>query len=325
MTDHLNDHLDELLNTPQRLQSAILGRLISTIERGGDEAVQVERAAFLRSGSSYVVGITGAPGAGKSSLIGGIVQELRRRDTRVAVLAVDPTSPFSGGAILGDRVRMLEHSLDDGVFIRSMATRGRLGGLALATPAVARLLDAAGFDVVLIETVGVGQVELEIADVADTTVVVVTPGWGDEVQAAKAGLLEIADVFTINKADRAEVAETRRHLQQMLHARSSEIAGWTPPIVETVASEAKGVADVVDEVWCHRTWLEDSDALAGRRAARLWREVERLVVLRAVDETKARSGEREVDDLRRRLVAREIDPWLAADELRDWTSNARHW
>jgi LAO/AO transport system kinase len=270
---------------------------------------------FPHAGRSYVVGITGAPGAGKSTLAGRLVGELRGREARVAVLAVDPSSPFSGGAILGDRVRMFEHSLDEGVFIRSMATRGRLGGLALATPAAVRLLDAAGFDVILLETVGVGQVELEVAEVADTTIVVVTPGWGDEVQAAKAGLLEIADLFAINKADRPGADEARRHLRQMLRSKPATENEWTPPILETVASERTGTAELVDAVWRHRAWLERGGALADDRAARLWQEVETLVALRAAEVAKARIGEHEVGELRRRLVAREIDPWRVAEEL----------
>jgi len=309
------DSLAELLDGNRPVRPAILGRLISAIERGGDEANEVERAVFPHAGRSYVVGITGAPGAGKSTLTGRLIGELRGRDARVAVLAVDPSSPFSGGAILGDRVRMFEHSLDEGVFIRSMASRGRLGGLALAAPAGVRLLDAAGFDVVLLETVGVGQVELEVAEVADTTIVVVTPGWGDEVQTEKAGLMEIADVFAVNKADRPGADEARRHLRQMLRAKPAADDEWTPPILETVASEGTGTAELVDAVWRHRAWLEQGDGLAQDRAERLWQEVETLVALRAAEVAKARIGEQEVGELRRRLAAREIDPWQVAEEL----------
>jgi LAO/AO transport system kinase len=306
--------IEELLEGPRPVRSVVLARLISAVERGGEEANEIERAVFPRTGNAWVVGITGAPGAGKSTLTGGMVAKVRARGLRVAVLAVDPSSPFTGGAILGDRVRMLEHTLDDGVFIRSMATRGRLGGLALATPAAARLLDAAGFDVVLLETVGVGQVELEVAGVADTTVVVVNPGWGDEVQAAKAGLLEIADVFVVNKADRPGAREARSDLRLMLRTRPSAEGEWTPPIVETVATEGIGSAEVVDAVWQHRAWLEQ-EGLAGDRARRLWLEVETLVALRAADLAKARLGEQELGELRRRLGARELDPWEAAEQL----------
>jgi LAO/AO transport system kinase len=313
----MTGNIDELLNGPDPVRPASLGRLISAIERGGNAAIEIDRAALSRLGRCSVVGITGAPGAGKSTLTGRLVSELRRRDARVAVLAIDPSSPYSGGAILGDRVRMLDHSLDQGVFIRSMATRGHLGGLALAAPAAVRVLAAAGFDVVLVETVGVGQAELDIGDVADTTVVVVTPGWGDEVQTTKAGLTEIADVFAVNKADRRGADETRRELRQMLHSRRPTEGEWTPTIVETVATQQTGIADLLAAVWRHRDWLERAGALAARRAARLWREVQRLVALRAAETAKARIADRDVGDVRRRVTAREIDPWLAAQELLD--------
>jgi LAO/AO transport system kinase len=305
--------IEELLEGPRPVRSVVLARLISAVERGGEEANEIERAVFPRTGNAWVVGITGAPGAGKSTLTGRMVAELRAGGLRVAVLAVDPSSPFTGGAILGDRVRMLDHTLDDGVFIRSMATRGRLGGLALATPAAARLLDAAGFDVVLLETVGVGQVELEVAGVADATVVVVNPGWGDEVQTAKAGLMEIADVFVVNKADRPGARDARNDLRLMLRTRPAEEGAWTPPILETVATDGRGSSELVDAVWQHRAWF--GDRLAEDRADRLWQEVEQLVALRAASVAKERLGEREVGDLRRRVGARELDPWEAAEQL----------
>ena len=317
------DGLEELLDGSGPPRSAVLGRLISVIERGGDGATELERAVFPHAGRGYTVGITGAPGTGKSTLTGRLVAELRRRRSRVAVLAIDPSSPFTGGAILGDRVRMLDHTLDDGVFIRSMATRGRLGGLALAAPAAVRVLDAAGFDVILLETVGVGQIELEVASVADTTVVVVNPGWGDEVQAAKAGLMEIADVFAVNKADRPGADETRRQLRQALRTRPAAEGEWSPPIVETVASEGAGVVELLDAVEGHRAWLEQGGALSDDRGARLWQEVETIVAARTVEIARARMGERDVGELRRRLAAREIDPWEVAEELLRTTSRTR--
>ena len=195
---------------------AATARLLSFAERGGDEAREIGRLSHPLGGQAYTVGLTGAPGAGKSTLTSAIIGLLRSHDLEVAVLAIDPSSPFTGGAILGDRVRMQDHATDPGVFIRSMATRGHLGGLALAAPEAVRLLDAIGRKWILVETVGVGQVEVEIAGKADTTVVVVNPGWGDSVQANKAGLMEIADVFVINKADRKGVDETRRDLEGML-------------------------------------------------------------------------------------------------------------
>ena len=219
---------------------AALARLLSLIERGGEEGREVSRLAHPRSGNGYLVGVTGAPGAGKSTLTSGVITHLREQGDEVAVLAIDPSSPFTGGAILGDRVRMQDHATDPGVFIRSMATRGHLGGLSLATPEAARLLDAIGRPWTLIETVGVGQVEVEIAGKADTTVVVVNPGWGDSVQANKAGLMEIADVFVINKADRKGVDETRRDLEQMLELSDLAVDAWHPPIIAVVATTAEG-------------------------------------------------------------------------------------
>ena len=210
------------LPAPELFQAALdgdrsaLARLLSLIERGDEEAREIGRLAYPRSGAGYTVGLTGAPGAGKSTLTSAIIKHLRSLELDIAVLAIDPSSPFTGGAILGDRVRMQDHATDPGVFIRSMATRGHLGGLSLATPEAVRALDAIGRRWILVETVGVGQVEVEVAGKADTTIVVVNPGWGDSVQANKAGLMEIADIFVINKADRKGVDETRRDLMQML-------------------------------------------------------------------------------------------------------------
>ncbi|MST34217.1 methylmalonyl Co-A mutase-associated GTPase MeaB, partial [Acidimicrobiaceae bacterium USS-CC1] len=231
-----------------------LGRLLSMVEAGGERAQQVARLTFpLSAAVEQVVGLTGAPGAGKSTLTSGLVAAARPAGP-VAVLAVDPSSPFSGGAILGDRVRMQDHAGDPGVFIRSMASRGHLGGLALAVPEAVRVLVAAGFPRVLIETVGVGQVEVDIAGAADTTVVVVTPGWGDSVQAAKAGLLEVADVFVVNKADRPGADGARRDLAAMLDL-DPDPGGWRPPIVLTDARSGDGVAEVWAAVGEHRAWL----------------------------------------------------------------------
>ena len=257
--------------------------------------------------------MTGAPGSGKSTLTAGLVRVLRDGGEEVAVLAVDPTSPFTGGALLGDRVRMQDHALDGGVFIRSMATRGHLGGLALATPEAVRVLDAVGFAWVMVETVGVGQVEVEIAGAADTTLVVVNPGWGDAVQASKAGLLEIADVFVINKADRPGADDARRDLEMML-----ELAGdrdWRPPIVQTVATDSRGVEDLWRAVLDHRAYLEADGRLERRRDERLREELRAIVHerLRAGAEERCH-GER-FDRLVAQVAARELDPYAAADEL----------
>src|SRR5690606_32364357 len=264
--------------------------------------------------AGYTVGITGAPGAGKSTLTNALVRCMRADDIELAVLAVDPSSPFSGGAILGDRVRMSDHALDDGVCIRSMATRGHLGGLGLATPGAVRVLHAAGRPWVLIETVGVGQVEVEVAGAADTTVVVVNPGWGDAVQANKAGLLEIADVFVVNKADRPGARETRRDLSRMLDLTVD--GGWRPPIVETVAAEQRGV----DELWAaigeHRAHLEATGELAVRRRERLADEVVEIMAA-LVRERVQRQADGRLGEVAAQVADRAIDPWTAAEQLLD--------
>ncbi len=252
-----------------------LARLLSMVERGGNGSRELAGLTFRRAGSAYAIGFTGAPGSGKSTLASAVLTDIRERlDCPVAVLAIDPSSPVTGGAILGDRVRMQRHALDDAVFIRSMATRGHLGGLAAAVPEAVRLLDATGWPIVIIETVGVGQVEVEVAAACDTVVVVVNPGWGDAVQANKAGLLEIADVLVINKADRPGVQETARDLRLMLQL--SGALQWTPPIVKTVASTGEGVADLWDAIASHRAHLEQRGELEVRRAERASNEALRI-------------------------------------------------
>ncbi len=288
---------------------------MSLVERGGDEAREIGRLAYPLGGSAYTVGITGAPGAGKSTLTSATISHMRSLGLEVAVLAVDPTSPFTGGAILGDRVRMQDHATDPGVFIRSMATRGHLGGLSLAAPEAVRLLDALGRRWVLVETVGVGQVEVEIAGKADTTVVVVNPGWGDSVQANKAGLMEIADVFVINKSDRKGVDDTRRDLEQMLDLSEIPTGEWRPPIVSTVATDGTGVAELWDRVNEHREVISSTGELERRRRHRLREELREIVARRL--EQKAReicTGER-WDGLTDEVIERSTDPWSAADEM----------
>ncbi len=300
-----------------------LARLLSYIERGGDTATAVAALAY-RSEVPYTVGLTGAPGAGKSTLTDGLITSARggwSPDDEVAVepvpqvgvLAIDPTSPFSGGAILGDRVRMGQHALDPTVFIRSMATRGHLGGLSLAVPDAVRLLGAAGLPVVIVETVGVGQMEVEIASAADTTVVVVTPGWGDSMQASKAGLLEVADVFVINKADRPGAREARRDLEQMLDL--ARPGSWRPEILDTTATAGDGVAALWAAVTRHRAHLVSSRQLAGRRSERLATELRRVLLARTevhIDELVA--GE-EFQTAVKALAAGELDPYQAATRL----------
>jgi len=231
------------------------------------------------------------------------------------VLAVDPTSPFTGGAILGDRIRMQDHSTDPGVFIRSMATRGHLGGLALATPHAVRILDAAGKPWVIIETVGVGQVEVEVAGAADTTVVALNPGWGDAVQASKAGLLEIADVFAVNKADRPGTDDAVRDLRQMIEWSSPQ--DWAPPVIETVATDGRGIDELWDAIGAHRVYLSAEGRLAARRAARLRDEIQSLVVERLGARAGALCTGPRFDELLGRVAARDVDPHAAAESLLD--------
>lgn len=292
-------------------------RLLSLIERGGDPARDVGRLAYPRSGDGYTVGLTGAPGAGKSTLTSALIGHLRSLELEVAVLAIDPSSPFTGGAILGDRVRMQEHATDPGVFIRSMATRGHLGGLSLATPEAVRLLDALGRRWILIETVGVGQVEVEVAGKADTTIVVVNPGWGDSVQANKAGLMEIADVFVINKADRAGVDETRRDLEQMLDLSDLPDQTWRPMIVPTVAADGTGVPDLWDAVLAHREHAEANGVLAQRREFRTREELREIVANRLHEKARQLCTGDRWDELTESVVDRSVDPWAAADEMLD--------
>jgi LAO/AO transport system kinase len=290
-----------------------VAKLISLVETGGPAAVEASALLYPQTGGTYTVGLTGAPGAGKSSLTNAVIRRLRAEGTEVGVLAVDPTSPFSGGAILGDRVRMQDHAIDDGVYIRSMATRGHLGGLALATPLAARVLDASGKPWVLIETVGVGQVEVEIAGAADTTVVVVNPGWGDGVQANKAGLLEIADLFVVNKADREGVAETTRDLETMLDL-SGELA-WRPKIVPTVATRDEGIDELWSAVEEHREFQERTGRLEQRRTARLRDELRNIVLARLREQADATCTGDHFEKLVAQVAARELDPYAAAREL----------
>jgi len=292
-----------------------LARLISMVERGGRPAHEVGRLAHPRGGGAFTIGLTGAPGAGKSTLTSALVGEIRASGSAVGVLAVDPSSPFTGGAILGDRVRMSDHALDEGVYIRSMATRGHLGGLALATPEAVRVLDAAGLPWIVVETVGVGQVEVEVAGAADTTVVVVNPGWGDAVQANKAGLMESADIFVSNTADRDGAAQTRRDLDRMLMLAGRYEADWCPPVVDTVATGGDGVDRLWAEIGRHREHLEASGALAERRAARLADELRHILTARLLERVTTLAEGDAFAAVRDEVVGRRIDPWSATDRL----------
>jgi GTPase len=267
------------------------------------------------AGHAHVLGLTGSPGVGKSTVTTALVRHYRDEGLRVGVLAVDPSSPFSGGALLGDRIRMQDHATDADVFIRSMASRGHLGGLSWATPQALRILDAAGFDVVLIETVGVGQAEVEIASLADTALVVVAPGLGDSVQAAKAGILEIADVFVVNKSDRPGAHDVVRDIRNMLALASRGSGEWRPPIVSTTAPSGEGVADLAAAIEKHRAWLSQSDLLTERRRARARDEISAIALAELRNRMGGLPGESRLDELAARVAASELDPYSAADEL----------
>jgi LAO/AO transport system kinase len=307
--------IEALLGRARDGDRTALARLLSLVERGGEPAREIGRLAHRSSGTAHTIGVTGPPGAGKSTLTSALVRVMREAGHRVAVLAVDPSSPFTGGAILGDRVRMGDHALDDEVFIRSMASRGHLGGLSLAAPEAVRVLDAVGFGFVIVETVGVGQVEVEVAGETDTTVVVVNPGWGDAVQANKAGLLEVADVFCVNKADRPGAAEARRDLEQMLDMSAAR--DWRPPVVDTVATEGAGVEDLWAAILAHQATQAASGSLARERADRVRLELSRILARRLLEQAEARTVGDAFDAVCAQVVAGEVDPWEAADRLLD--------
>jgi LAO/AO transport system kinase len=289
-----------------------IAKLLSLVETGDERAHEVITLLHPRTGNAWSIGITGAPGAGKSTLTDQLIGKLRADGSEVGVLAVDPTSPFTGGAILGDRVRMQSHTTDPGVFIRSMATRGHLGGLALATPQSVRVLDAVGKSWIVIETVGVGQVEVEIAGHADTTIVVVNPGWGDSVQAAKAGLMEIADIFVVNKADRPGAEETQADLRGMLELTHRD---WMPPIVPTVATTGEGIDDLYDAIASHRAHIVASGEAEVRRRTRLRAELRALVAARMHERADATCQGDDFEAVVDKVEARAIDPYTAADTL----------
>jgi LAO/AO transport system kinase len=288
-----------------------VARAISMVEDGAEGLAELSSGLFEHTGRASTIGLTGSPGVGKSTLAGELVRLARRRQLSVAVLAIDPTSPFTGGALLGDRLRMQEHATDPGVFIRSMATRGHLGGMALAAPEAVRILDASGKDLVMVETVGVGQAEVDVAAATDTTLVVVSPGWGDAVQVAKAGILEIADVFVVNKSDREGADGAVRDLEQMI--RMGSAGEWTPPVVRTSSQRSEGVDELWEAIDRHRAHLEETGQLEQKRRGRLLREVEGLAGERLRGDVRdALARDRELAD---EVAARTTDPYRAADIL----------
>lgn len=300
---------------------AALSKLLSLAEGSAPDSVSAAVHPF--TGAGHVVGFTGAPGAGKSTLVDASIAHLRARGDAVAVLAIDPSSPFSGGAILGDRVRMQDHATDAGVFIRSMASRGALGGLAAATPNAIRVFDAVGMPWILLETVGVGQVEIEVVEAADTVVVVVNPGWGDAVQAAKAGLLEIADVFCVNKADRPGADDAARDLEQMLDLAPP--GPWRPPVVRTVAATGSGVADLWAGIEAHRHHLGEDDRLRQRRRSHVRDEVRAIVVAAIEADVRSRLDGPEFEAIVDDVVAGRRDPYAAARLLAPTPEGTIRW
>ena len=292
------------------------GRLIRLLEEGTPEAIECFKAIFPHTGNAFVLGITGPPGSGKSTLVARIITEFRRRSLKVGVVAVDPSSPLSGGAFLGDRLRMKQHTEDEGVFIRSMATRGHLGGLSRTTRETVMVLDAMGYDVVIIETVGVGQDEVEIADFAHTTAIVSIPGLGDDIQAMKAGLLEVGDVFIVNKADRPGADDEVTRLESMLEMGTVPADGWKPPVLKTVALKGEGIVRLVDAFWRHRQFQVDSGQLKTHDREQAFRFVQSLVMGMAADKIfKDAENSGAYQALLRNLYERKIDPFTAAEKL----------
>jgi len=304
---------DDLIARARSGDKRSIARLLSAVENDEPSAPAVLKALYPRTGQAYVVGITGPPGGGKSTLVNRLAGLYRETKMRVAIVAVDPSSPFTGGAILGDRIRMQERSLDDGIFIRSMASRGHAGGLARATARLVNVLDALGNGVVIVETVGVGQEEVDVVSVADTVCLVTVPGLGDDIQAIKAGVLEIADVLVVNKADRPGADETVRDLAQMLSLAKDP--SWKPPIVRTAARSGEGIEQLVDAIAKHRAWAEESGERTRRRREAARSEVLTLLREALLRRLEGRIGDARLDAAVSRVADRRLDPYAAVDEL----------
>ncbi|NJE60208.1 methylmalonyl Co-A mutase-associated GTPase MeaB [Thermococcus sp. 21S7] len=307
--------IEDLIERMLRGDRRATARLITLVENDEEKAREIISRIYPHTGNAYIVGITGPPGAGKSTLLDKLIKVAREEGKIVGVIAIDPTSPFTGGALLGDRIRMQRHSTDPGVFIRSMATRGSLGGLAKAANDAIKVLDAYGCDVIFVETVGVGQIEIDIVKTADTVVLVTVPGLGDDVQAIKAGLMEIADVFVINKADKEGADATYFELNLMLDLEKErwEKRGWRPPIIETVATTMRGIRELWAAIKEHGEFLERSGEIRRKRKFRAKEEVKTIVSGRIAKAISERLDEEEVAVLIEKIVMREIDPYSAAD------------
>jgi LAO/AO transport system kinase len=305
----------DLVANARQLRPGAVARLISLVESDSPLLREVAVALAPHVGRAQVVGVTGSPGVGKSTTISALTQAIRERDRTVGVLSVDPSSPLTGGALLGDRIRMLEHATDEGVFVRSLASRGRLGGLSAAVPQALRILDASGYDVVLIETVGAGQAELEIASLADTTLVILAPGAGDGVQAAKAGILEIADVLVVNKADREGSAAVAGDLQRAQNYQSVPNDSWAAPVLQTVAADGGGIEQLLAAADRHFAWLQSTGKLAIRRGRRAAAEVEAIVIDRVLAQLASLTKSEALDAVADAVAHGTIDPYSAADQL----------
>ena len=305
----------ELVDRARDGDPRAVARLISLVEDASPALREIMAALAPYAGRAAVLGVTGSPGVGKSTTTSALVTAFRADGRRVGVLAVDPTSPFSGGALLGDRVRMQDHATDRGVYIRSMATRGHLGGLAWSTPQALRILDSAGCDVVVVETVGVGQSEVEVAALADTTLVLLAPGMGDGIQAAKAGILEVGDVFVVNKADRDGADQVVRDLRGAIRLAERSPGDWREPIVKTVASRGEGLDEVVAAVDKHRVWMQRGGELDRRRRRRVRDEIEAIAVTALRGRFGDLHGDARLDTLAEKVLAGQIDPYAAADEI----------
>ncbi|MGV1003963.1 MAG: methylmalonyl Co-A mutase-associated GTPase MeaB [Candidatus Nanopelagicales bacterium] len=305
----------ELVDRALRREPRAFGRVLSLVEDAAPQLREIMVALAPHVGKAQVIGLTGAPGVGKSTTTSALISHYRQEGRIVGVLAVDPSSPFSGGALLGDRVRMQEHATDPGVFIRSMASRGHLGGLAWTTPQALRVMAAAGFDVILIETVGVGQSEVEIAQTADTSVVLLAPGMGDGIQAAKAGILEIGDLLVVNKADREGADATVRELRNMLRLSPVDAAGWRIPVLKTVASRNEGIAELADRLSDHAAWLAESGVGAARRRSRARVEISAIASASLQERFAAAGQGRLLDELAAAVAAGDRDPYGSAEEL----------
>ena len=306
---------DDLVALAKEGDVRALARVITHVEDGDEAGHRYLTQLFPDSGRAHVIGLTGAPGSGKSTLSDRFITLLRSADERVAVVAVDPSSPFSGGAILGDRIRMQDHASDPGVYIRSLASRGHLGGLSAATPKIVAVLDGIGYPYVIVETVGVGQAEVEVVQSADTTVVVVNPGWGDSIQVSKAGLLEIADVFIVNKADRPGLSETVADLRHMLHL--GEERPWTPPIVSTTANSGDGIEEAWQAIADHAAYARSSGVLERHRAAGLEGDLRRALAAEMQKRAERAASAESMAELKADVLARRIDPWSAAKQVAD--------